>query len=361
MIYFRSQYRIQELQIRVAAPSAALADHDHHYLEFQVGGPHNVVVSLRNNTEDKAARKAETYLFCYVTCCFEPNPKIRSIFESLVKEQLPSRSKIPPEAVDKYIDDSGALKDIPPLRFLPENIQQFVNQVCREHRTAAERAVDVLRWRAAQLGLLSPISSSRFYWSLDKENWHSFPIFTEASMEVRSFTVPLSTQIRSDMQALIDLKSAEPLGHELFREAWAQLNSPNLRSALVIGVAALEVGVKECVSALVPRAAWIVSEVPSPPVHKMLETYLPSLPAKCTFEGAVLSPPKAISDELRDAIRDRNEVSHRGRAKPLDRTKLKERLLAIRDVLWLLDYYQGHEWALDYVREKTLKMMQGPL
>src|SRR5215207_6584841 len=171
MIHFKSQYGIQELQIRNVAEGDALAAQDRNFLEFQVGGPHNIVVSLRNNTEDEAARRGGIHLFCHVTSRLEPNSRIRSIFESLVEKRLPGSSSIPPEARDTYIDDSGSLKHIPPddsgslkhippLRFLPDNLQQFVGQVGGAHWTTAERTVDVLRWRVAKFGLLNPISSS---------------------------------------------------------------------------------------------------------------------------------------------------------------------------------------------------------
>jgi len=359
MIYFKSKYGIQEIQIRNVAEGEALAARDRNFLEFQVGGPHNIVVSLRNNTADEAATRDKIHLFCNVTSRFEPNPRIRSMFESLVEKRLPENSSIPAESRDTYIDDSGALKAIPPLRFLPDNIQEFVGQVVGEHGETANRTVDVLRWRAARLGPLNPISSSVFYWSLDEKNWHSFPSRVQTTFNIGPAAVPISTQLRSEIQALINLEADEPLAHELFREAWAQLGSPNLRSALIIGVAALEVGVKEFVSALVPQAAWLVLEIPSPPVDKMLEDYLPDLPTKCTFEGRVLSPPKEILQTLREAVHARNVESHRGGTKPLNRNKLTERLLAIRDVLWLLDYYRGHEWALEYVREETRAAMSG--
>src|SRR5205823_10386536 len=45
------------------------------------------------------------------------------------------------------------------------------------------------------------------------------------------------------------------------------------RSALVIGGAAVEVATKECVSALAPDADWLVLELQTPPVPRMLREY----------------------------------------------------------------------------------------
>jgi hypothetical protein len=52
---------------------------------------------------------------------------------------------------------------------------------------------------------------------------------------------------------LVTSSEREPVAHELWREAW-NLRHPNLRSSLVIGVAAAEVGLKQLIATLVPRA-----------------------------------------------------------------------------------------------------------
>lgn len=39
---------------------------------------------------------------------------------------------------------------------------------------------------------------------------------------------------------------------------------------------------------------------------------------------------------------------------------LQESLAAIRDVLWLLDYYCGHAWAFDYLRPTTQAALRAP-
>ena len=141
----------------------------------------------------------------------------------------------------------------------------------------------------------------------------------------------------------------------LFREAW-KLRDSSPRSALVIGVASLEAGFKKFVAELVPEAEWLLEEVPAPPLVEMLTNYLPKLPARCTFGGEVQRPPQKLLEAIGKAARKRNRVVHRG-SSAVEREVLKEWLLAIRDVLWLLDYYRGFQWALEYVREETRKNM----
>jgi hypothetical protein len=59
-----------------------------------------------------------------------------------------------------------------------------------------------------------------------------------------------------------------PLGQELLREAWRNL-FVHPRSALVIGMAAAETGLKALIVDLVPENSWLIQEVQSPPIVKL--------------------------------------------------------------------------------------------
>ncbi len=135
----------------------------------------------------------------------------------------------------------------------------------------------------------------------------------------------------------------EPLGHELFREAWGQ-RKENPRSALVIGIAAAEIGIKQCVSALVPSSQWLVENLPSPPIEKILAEYFPTLPVKNRINDKVVIP-KSIVEKLRKGIQMRNSIIH-GKSTSLSFENVTEILTAVENLLHLLDYYCGHTWAL---------------
>ena len=82
---------------------------------------------------------------------------------------------------------------------------------------------------------------------------------------------------------MVESGDQEPVAHQLLREAW-ELRSSNPRSALAIGIAAAEIGVKDLIASLVPNAQWLVMEMPSPPVVKILREYLPMLPVRGRFK-----------------------------------------------------------------------------
>jgi hypothetical protein len=142
----------------------------------------------------------------------------------------------------------------------------------------------------------------------------------------------------------------EPIGHELLREAWG-LRHDSPRSALVIGVAAAEVGMKQLVAALVPGARSLVEDLPAPPLARMAKHTLPELPIRASVPPDRRCP-KAIHQLLDAAVRDRNATVHRG----LEPSRyVHTTLVGIREFLYLLDLYRGHEWAVDQLSPATLQ------
>jgi hypothetical protein len=133
------------------------------------------------------------------------------------------------------------------------------------------------------------------------------------------------------------------LAQELFQEAWGQRDA-NPRSALVMGIAAAETGVKHLISTLVPAAAWLVENTQSPPLIRMLEEYLPLLPTRLRIKGKVLPPPKWLIAEIKKGVNLRNKIVH-GHKIELKSDALLEILKAVHDLLYLFDLYAGHEWA----------------
>jgi hypothetical protein len=189
-------------------------------------------------------------------------------------------------------------------------------------------------------------------------------VFPPDSRFVPGDRVParFSDEADNDFRYLLQHEHEEPLGHSLLREAWEQ-REENPRSALVVGVAAAEVGFKHSVAELAPHAAWLMEEIPSPPLQKMMSTYLPLL-LEGRDEILVKRLPKSIIKLVDEANQKRNIVVHKSptgqrRYRELhawfDQSSLDSVLLAVCDLLWLLDYYRGYPWALDYVRGETLE------
>ncbi|ABI81912.1 hypothetical protein Pcar_3293 [Syntrophotalea carbinolica DSM 2380] len=115
--------------------------------------------------------------------------------------------------------------------------------------------------------------------------------------------------------------------------------------------------VKTTIGTLVPNSNWLVENVPSPPVSRLLIEYLPTLPVGNTVGGKVLPPPKTTMEVIKKAVTIRNRIAHIGAKAPSDDT-LDEILDAIQDTLWLLDYYCGHAWAYEHISNTTRQELE---
>ena len=117
-------------------------------------------------------------------------------------------------------------------------------------------------------------------------------------------------------------------------------------------MAAAELSVKYCISTLVPDAKWLATNLPSPPLIRMLKEYLPKLPTRCKVDGQVKIPPAEILDTLEKGVTIRNQLSHAGLSNPSIEV-VEEILQAVHDLLWLIDFYTGSEWAFNFLRPET--------
>ena len=108
---------------------------------------------------------------------------------------------------------------------------------------------------------------------------------------------------------------------------------------------------------MVPQAQWLVDEVQTPSLSKMLSKFLPTLPVKARFVGKSIRPPKALLHQLENAVKRRNKLVHAG-VPPPRWDELDEMLKAINDFLWICDVYQGQVWAAKNVSITTLNIWE---
>jgi hypothetical protein len=239
-----------------------------------------------------------------------------------------------------------------------DDFDALISSTETQLRLMAERVIYTYRWYRSVPNSHNPVRRrmSMFY-SFDGLIWQPVRGPQKVKLVVK-FGHPMR-QIGwgfvEQLQKLAQEDVSEPIGHSLYAEA-LELKSSNPKSALLIGIAALETGFKEFVARLAPDAAWLVENAPTPPLMSMFKHYLPQLPCKLSIGGKVLPPPNKIMGILDSGVQLRNKVAH-GREKEVNADKLDELLNAIRDLLYLFDYYGGQAWAwysLSHEITKTL-------
>jgi hypothetical protein len=346
-MYFRLRCLVDGLRIETDLPE----------LGFVVGAPPVRVQLEPVTTAEIEAGASKVSYAAVATAERTPNDRVQAAFAALGQGRVPEGSTDTGNAAwGGYLNEDGSLNPaarLPlPTELLPGFIQSFIDQIREQLHGAVRQVVDVIRWRLGVPGSPDPVTSGwrSAEWSLDGERWHplpgSFAIVIRGAPKIR-----VDADVHGSLQALLETQRSEPTGHVLFREAWA-LRDEHLRGALLTGIAALEVGFKDFAAELVPDGEWLLVNIPSPPVVRMLRGFLPTIRVRARIRDEILPPPKSILDLLEKGVSLRNQVAH-ARALPLKPGTLESILLAIQDVLWLLDYYRGHEWAWPHIREQT--------
>lgn len=326
-------------------------------IEFQYGGELRIRVQIQSKTQDVTQERDARHSYCTVLAEHEPPALILSLFGKLSQGNWPEliKDKVTLDKIRQTLRISGMDENdpgyVPGLSLLDLGLQDFIRNIETEMRKACYSTIEVLRWRTGFRGPHAPLSSSGSHFSFDSKDWRLLPGDHDARLVDEDYSRKVPETIRKEVPDLVLQGISEPLAHELFREAWGQ-RSGNRRSSLVIGFAAAEAGFKHLVSELAPQAAWLIEEGPTPSLPKMLSNYLPQLAIKNTIEGVKLPPTQSIRKAIQDCMEARNSVAHIGKPPP-SIEQLEEWLYAIRDLLWLFDYYRGFSWAWDFIQEST--------
>lgn len=358
-MFFRRRLLIAKLQFPKSTGRDLLDG-----LSFSDAEPPKIKVELQRPSDEEQKISRQIYAVAIATCERDLTDKLHDMFQSLLNKKLPIGSKKPDEWENyilesaKYLDSDGTIKNnlVVPLELLPPSFQDFCKQVEDELRNHTEHIIRILRWRYGQPGPHNPIlSSSPTEWSFDSINWAMVPTQLSAELDPLCL-IYASDQVQREVENLITQGTNEPIGRELYNEALGQVET-NLRSSLIMGIAAAEVGMKQYIGELVPQAQWLVENMPSPPLIRMVEEYLPLSPAKARIGSEVSAPPEDVIKTLKKGVTLRNKLIHVGSAN-LSKRSVKGVLTAVSDLLWLLDYYRGFTWAFEHLTEEVRRSLQ---
>lgn len=342
-MYFKLEYTIRELPL----PEGEV-------LTIEVHNTHDVKVNVRtpNKSEQKQGHKVK-HAFCNAYLERNASEKNKRVFKSIEENNI---LKLGSHCGQKYKGQEGDDIMLPSIDELPEHFKSFLSQVHKELSDSSNMVISALRWRTNKLGPHNPISTRGMSWSKDNIFWHPAPLEVSFRLLDASSTIRLNYDEKKDIVDIVTKQYQEPVYHELFREAWGQRNN-NPRSSLVTGISSLEVAIKSAIGTLIPEAEWLAENMPSPPVIRLLNEYIPRLPANNKINNKVLPPPQKTLNLIKKGVSIRNKITHIGGKPPSDDT-IDEILEAVRDIMWLLDYYCGHSWAYQFISEETRTQLE---
>jgi hypothetical protein len=241
----------------------------------------------------------------------------------------------------------------------PSTVQLIDRIIFSDLRTVLRSTVTIFNWTHGLDSPRDPYGPSQAWYSEDGNMWSRYSLFRSGSFnaEEASRIIPAKNAKIDEVVRMVEAGAEEPLGRQLFREAWSQVGT-NPRSALVIGVTASEVGLKRLIATLIPGTDWLMDEIPTPPVGKILRKFLPTLQVKAKrVDGGPIMPPRELIGRIEKAVVYRNDVVHAGKPPPA-RQELAIMLRAISDFLWMCDIYLGEHWAARHISPETMKNWQ---
>lgn len=239
------------------------------------------------------------------------------------------------------------------LDSFPTEYREFLH--CTAHRMSelATRAFQVALWRTGARG--GPPGVEIYPLHLF---WKHEPAAGEAVLDTKWRQVPsgivmlgvpdvsffdLDESVAPYISQMLDEDLPQPLGHDLLREAW-RIHESNSRAALVVVVAAVETGLKQFIANQLPQTEWLLRNLPSPPLYKLLKDLLPTVPSKAKGHSTVPHLDKSIIRAVKEAVEKRNSLVHVGTAE-IGQEWLASVFREARRLLYELDYHTGNEWA----------------
>ena len=317
-VHFRIVFVVQQL--------GAHLGQDHDFFQFDFNKPRRVVIRF---TQDNHHLDAAV---CTATCIVE--------IPATIAAKLASPSK----------DDVAALGSLNNMELV------VLDDILNDLSSLLRSTIDVFRWRHGLAeGPVNAAQKVEAFCSGDGNRWLKVSLVRGVRIVTgMAFKKSLRDVPPEEIVRLVESGKQEPVAHQLFREAW-ELRRSNPRSAVAIGMAAAEIGVKDLIASLVPNSHWLVKEMPSPSVVKILREYLPILPARAHFRDKTLKPPAELITLINKGTKYRNDLVHAGDAPP-DWLELENILRAVNDVLWICQLYAGEEWAGSYVSGNTTRL-----
>ena len=326
--------------------------------KFKFTAPFPIDVSLRPSRPEPPNVLQDGDAVCCLDVEKEPSDAVRSMFDQLSRGELPEDYGYDGP---RRLDEKGEpMKLMSQVVYMPKSFREFHDQVFYPMKGTAIRVLDVLRWRFDRRGSSFRALWSEYKFSFDGQSWHTMPSLvdpTKARM-IDSFTHLVFGEYEAwAIKVELRSESVEPLAHVLFREAW-DLRLRSEKGSLLIGFTAAEAGVKRHIVRMMPITKNLIMPMPSPPIRDLLY-YIDDVPHNAPRLGNGPLIPKSIRKALSEMGTLRNKITHTGEHDPegpqLTMDFLDETLGAVRDLLWLLDYYAGHLWAKEYVSRERLK------
>jgi hypothetical protein len=239
-----------------------------------------------------------------------------------------------------------------PLSRYPQKLEDFFVEETEKTSSRLQSFVSTLRWRFNIDTSVNPCSLINSFCSKNKNtNWRLINNSNYRVEFAKHNIVPINHAFSEDTLELSLAEDGEPTGHELLREA-KEISNVSERASLIMGIASVEVRLKDLISARSPSSEWLIKSIPSPPIAKIISNYLPEL--FDDYKDEILAFKKTQHFKvINKQIENRNSTSHTGTKAPQGRI-IYQLLDSVEQFLWFCDFLSGFKWAKEYFDEELL-------
>jgi hypothetical protein len=319
--------------------------HSKKALKLSVEDPENITIEIRAPNKEERAQGHKTFnAICDVFGNFEPTKKALPVFMAIIEGKRPPEKKKAKTAEDMLIREGPSYG----IEYYPNPFISFVEKVNKKLSKFTKITISYLRWRYAQEGPPAPIGSRGLSWSNNEgKNWYPLPgSYSAINVTSPSSILRLDEISVDELNESFKLRLEEPVYHELLREA-KELKFKSSRSAILISISAAEVAVKEVLYNIVPNSQWLIENIQSPPVFRIIKDYFPQIIPEEKYIK-IKENCESLTIALKKAVFIRNRIAHRGESPPEDE-KVEGIIQSVEQLLWICDYCSGYEWSADYI------------
>lgn len=323
-------------------------------IEFHPMGNEGPSFTFKATHDEGFGQSGECEFLCIVQKSYEVTEEQAVFLDSLLHERV---MKGIAESLEiplirnggEQVDEEGRLAEgFFPRRFMcPSYVRELLDRAEDELSTSADRLLRLLRWRYRLFSQPDNADRGALYCGTRSGKTLLAPLPGGESKEVFMRPVPRIDWDPAGQEALKEMWKEscleEPLGHVLLREA-INIAESSPRSAILISAAALEAAVKIHISNVAPATGWLMQEMPSPPIFKVLRDYIPDIHKQEGGDMSFWENLKPYFRKVEDLFRVRNKVAHTG-VIPDDAPQVDEVISLVSDMLYLLDVIEGRQWA----------------
>jgi len=341
-----------EFQLKILIRELSFQNSEPVLINFEKENVHVIIKKNENNKHsDLIIEKIEELA----------NEDFIRILLALRNNKLPKN--IREENINRYIENGMIEKKgnedyeitaYPINELLSDEFNQYISSEYRSLSNLGTDIINILFWKNGIKGLTNPKAMGEFSFKINKETDFKelhLPIFVSIDIGQGIY---FNRKVIESLKASMQLEDSFPtVGHELWREAWHNRNN-NPRSACVLAIASIESTLVEYISRKVPVAEWIITNLPKPNLLKILNEYVRKV-IENDQEIYYFPLNDELNKRLRMVINYRDNIMHTGKS-ILANDDLESILIICRDILYMLDYQFGNQWAEQYISKSTKEL-----